>query len=203
MSSPTSQELKQDASAGVALRLRARRSAGFLRICVFMPLGVLGLIWAYRVCRALEFKASAVSSRITEYSVAFVMLLIALAGVGLGVAGARWLLFALWPGRLGLFVDDLYMKIALGPFGVTQLDLDRLTATYRFERDEDDEDDEDEALSTEDFLDPEIERQTRLPILRHPAMAESINLTLDKFIAGTELEVLQQLRPMIDRVRNR
>ena len=64
MSSPTPQELKQDASAGMALHLSARRSAGFLRICVFMPLGILGLIWAYRVFRALEFKASAVSSRI-------------------------------------------------------------------------------------------------------------------------------------------
>ena len=110
--------------------------------------------------------------------------------------GLRWLLFVLWPGALGIPVRQTDVLIALGPFGRSVLDRRRMTAQYRFELEDR------ELLSPEDFMTPDEEIETCLPILRHPEHPDSLNDIIRKYVAGTTEQHLRLLNPLIQSLRN-
>lgn len=185
----------QSATPKFRIHLPAKRTAGLFPTAIGLPSGVFCLYLAWSVFARLDFRPSAVSSRLVECSAAFVAALLTIIGVVLLYVSGRWLLFSLWPGALGLEISDRHLSIRLGPFGRETLDLSSLTAQYRFEMPAD------EASTTEDFMDPEDQLRCCLPRLRHPSHSGAINTLLEKFIAGTPEEQLHHLRPVIDYAR--
>ncbi len=171
-----------------------------LQICLMLPAGGILLYLAVLGFLSLNFGASAISSRVVEFSWAFLALCAGITGLSLAYTGLRWLLYAVWPSPMGITVTDRHVQIALGPFGGHCLDLEEMTAIYRFEREDD------EKLSTEDFMDPAEEMETCLPIIRsrrtsgrHPI---TLNRLLEKYIAGDPHEQLGQLKPLVKLLRN-
>ncbi len=70
-----------------------------------------------------------------------------------------------------------------------------MTTQYRFEREDPEE------LTTEDFMEPEEEIRTALPLIRHPRYPVSLNRVLEKYIAGDPPEHLRQLSPLVKLIR--
>ncbi len=176
--------------------LPADRSAGLLRISVFLPIGGLLLISAWPLFAKLDFTPSAMASMAEQLSWAFLALCATVAGLAFAIVGLRWLLYVLWPGPMGITVRRADVLIALGPFGRRVLDRRRLTAQYRFELEDR------ELLSPEDFMTPEEEIETCLPILRHPEHPDSLNDIIRKYIAGTTEQHLRLLKPLIQSLRD-
>ena len=177
-------------------RLPADRSAGLLRISVFLPIGGLLLAAAWPLFAKLDFTPSAMASMAEQLSWAFLALCAAVAGLAFAIVGLRWLLYVLWPGPMGITVRQTDVLIALGPFGRSVLDRRRMTAQYRFELEDR------ELLSPEDFMTPDEEIETCLPILRHPEHPDSLNDTIRKYIAGTTEQHLRILNPLIQSLRD-
>lgn len=186
----------QQAEPAISLRLPADRTAGLLRIVLLLPAGALLLIAAAGRIGSFDFTPSPASSWMVELSWAFVALAGALVGLVFSIVGLRWLVYAAWPGRMGLTISGQEMEIALGPFGRRRLDLARMTAVYRFEMDDA------EATSTEDFMEPEDEIANTLPTIHHPDYPVSLNRILQKYIAGQPNHQRQQLQPLIDFLRH-
>ncbi len=176
--------------------LPADRSAGLLRISVFLPIGGLLLASAWPLFAKLDFTPSAMASMVEQLSWAFLALCATVAGLAFAIVGLRWLLYVLWPGPMGITVRRADVLIALGPFGRRALDRRRLTAQYRFELEDR------ELLSPEDFMTPEEEIATCLPILRHPEHPDSLNDIINKYIAGTTEQHLRRLKPLIQSLRD-
>ncbi len=176
--------------------LPADRSAGLLRISVFLPIGGLLLVSAWPLLAKLDFTPSAIASMAEQLSWAFLALCATVAGLAFAIVGLRWLLYVLWPGPMGITVRRADVLIALGPFGRHVLDRRRLTARYRFELEDR------ELLSPEDFMTPEEEIETCLPILRHPEHPDSLNDVINKYIAGTTEQHLRLLKPLIQSLRD-
>ncbi len=177
-------------------RLPADRSAGLSRIAVFLPIGGLLLVAAWPLFAKLDFTPSAIASMAEQLSWAFLAMCLAVAGLACAIVGLRWLLYVLWPGPMGITVRPADVLIALGPFGRRVLDRKHMTAQYRFEIEDR------ELLSPEDFMTPEEEIETCLPILRHPEHPDPLNDTLRKFIAGTTEQHLRSLNPLIQSLRD-
>lgn len=176
--------------------LPADRSAGLLRISVFLPIGGLLLVSAWLLFAKLDFTPSVIASMAEQLSWGFLALCAAVAGLAFAIVGLRWLLYVLWPGPMGITVRRADVLIALGPFGRHALDRRRLTARYRFELEDR------ELLSPEDFMTPEEEIETCLPILRHPEHPDSLNDIIRKYIAGTTEQHLRLLKPLIQSLRD-
>jgi hypothetical protein len=176
--------------------LPADRSAGLSRICVFLPIGGLLLVSAWPLFAKLDFTPSAIASMAEQLSWAFLTLCTAVAGLAFTFVGLHWLLYVLWPGPMGITVRRAEVLIALGPFGRRVLDRKRMTAQYRFELEDR------ELLSPEDFMTPEEEVETCLPILRHPEHPDSLNDIIRKYIAGPTEQHLRLLNPLIQSLRD-
>ncbi len=176
--------------------LPADRSAGLLRISVFLPIGGLLLAAVWPLFAKLDFTPSAMASMAEQLSWAFLALCAAVAGLAFAFVGLRWLLYVFWPGPMGITVRRVDVLIALGPFGRYVLDRTRMTAQYRFELEDR------ELLSPEDFMTPEQEVETCLPILRHPEHPDSLNDVINKYIAGTTEQHLRRLKPLIQSLRD-
>ncbi len=84
--------------------LRADRSAGLPRLCVFLPIGGLLVASAWPLFAKLDFTPSALASMVEQLSWAFLALCAAVAGLACAFVGLRWLLYVLWPGRMGITV---------------------------------------------------------------------------------------------------
>ena len=175
--------------------LPADRSAGLLRISVFLPIGGLLLVSAWPLFAKLDFTPSAIASMVEQLSWAFLALCTTVAGLAFAFVGLHWLLYVLWPGPMGITVRRADVLIALGPFGRRVLDRTRMTAQYRFELEDR------ELLSPEDFMTPEEEIESCLPILRHPEHPDSLNDIIRKYIAGTTEQHLRLLKPLIQSLR--
>ncbi len=176
--------------------LPADRSAGLLRISLFLPIGGLLLVSAWPLFAKLDFTPSAIASMAEQLSWAFLTFCTTVAGLAFAIVGLRWLLYVLWPGPMGITVRRADVLIALGPFGRRVLDRRRLTAQYRFELEDR------ELLSPEDFMTPEEEIETCLPILRHPEHPDTLNDIIRKYIAGTTEQHLRLLKPLIQSLRD-
>ena len=176
--------------------LRADRSVGLMRISVFLPIGGLLFVSAWLLFAKIDFTPSAIASVAEQLSWAFLTLCTTVAGLAFAIVGLRWLLYVLWPGSMGITVRGADVLIALGPFGRRVLDRQRLTAQYRFELEDR------ELLSPEDFMTPEEEIETCLPILRHPEYPDSLNDIIRKYIAGTTEQHLRRLNALIQSLRD-
>ena len=196
MSGKQRQALESE-DAPILARLRARRTAGVLQIAVLAPLGGVLLFFAFQGFSSVNFSPSALSSRVVAFSWAFLAFCAALTGLALAASGLRWLLFALWPGSMGITVTPRQVIISLGPFGRRRLDVEEMTTRYRFEREDPEE------LTTEDFMEPEEEIRTALPLIRHPRYPVSLNRVLEKYIAGDPPEHLRQLSPLVKLLREK
>ncbi len=176
--------------------LPADRSAGLLRISLFLPIGGLLLVSAWPLFAKLDFTPSAIASMAEQLSWAFLTFCTTVAGLAFAFVGLHWLLYVLWPGPMGITVRRADVLIALGPFGRRVLDRRRLTAQYRFELEDR------ELLSPEDFMTPEEEIESCLPILRHPEHPDSLNDIIRKYIAGTTEQHLRLLKPLVQSLRD-
>lgn len=151
------------------------------------------LAWA---CMPRDYRTPQGSADVVAYSVAFVMALVGVTSLAMLYSAVRWLAFCLWPKRLGLRVEAGVLTLALGPFGTRRWPVQEIAAVYRFERDPDDD-----ALSTEDYMDPEEETATRLPLLIPLHQKTPLNRLFERFLSGTESEQLRTLNPLIDHLR--
>lgn len=186
----------QKAEPLLYLRLPADRTAGLLRIVLMLPAGALLLIVSARRLGDFDFTPSPASSFMVELSWAFLALAGAWVGLILSFVGFRWLVYAAWPGRMGVTITGQEIDIALGPFGRRRLDLARMAAVYRFEMDDED------ATSTEDFMEPEEEIANTLPTISHPDYPVSVNRMLQKYIAGQPHDHREQLQPLVALLRS-
>jgi hypothetical protein len=120
----------------------------------------------------------------------------ALAGVVLMGAGLRWVLFVVWPRRMGISADEQGLHLQLGPFGNRYLDWVRLETTYAFDLDDPSEADPDRLV-----LEPEEEMEKFLPRMRHPAIEGDVNRLFERFAAADEPTLAAKLRPYIEKTR--
>jgi hypothetical protein len=187
----------QDPDKLTAVVLPARRGAGLLRMVTLAPAGaaLATLAWA---SMPRDYRTPQGSADVVAYSVAFIMALVGATGLAMLYSAVRWLAFCLWPKRLGLRVEGGVLTLALGPFGTRRWPVQELEAVYRFERNPDDD-----ALSTEDYIDPEEEKATRLPLLIPLHQKTPLNRLFERFLSGTEPEQLRTLSPLIDHLRAR
>ncbi|MFQ5413165.1 MAG: hypothetical protein ACE5E6_01775 [Phycisphaerae bacterium] len=144
------------------------------------------------VLRSLRFSPSAVSNRIEDYGIAVPMLLVGLAGAACAVVAGRWLLLAVWPGRLGVVADADRLVLRLGPFGTTSYDAARLDVRYLFELESLPDD-----AGVEAYLSEDEQTATLLPRIVHPDARTPLQRVIAKFCVGTEADAAATLGPVI------
>lgn len=160
--------------------------------------GLFLMLVSIRVITSLNYQPTSVTNRITEYSLALVLLPIAITGLALALAGLRWLVFALWPGKLQITADADALTFALGPMGTHRYPTDRLELHYLFEMDLDAEN---EDVLYESLLDAEIQMAEMLPRIRVPGEAERLDRRILEFVEGSEKQTADALRPFVAYMR--
>lgn len=131
-------------------------------------------------------------STIVKVAIIAALIPFGLAGIAMVVWGLRWLLLAMWPGRVGVTADTHALRLELGPFGNRTYDTDRLDVRYFFELSADSGEEGFEALL------PEAEQiRNFLPRLLHPDAKNPLQRSIMRFADGTESSVAQALRPII------
>ncbi|MEE9295303.1 MAG: hypothetical protein V3W34_10140 [Phycisphaerae bacterium] len=162
-----------------------------------VPGGFL-LFVSYRVLMALNFSASGISNRITEYSITVVILPLAIAGLVLVLRGLRWLAMAFWPGRLCIVADADALTFDLGPMGRHRYPTDRLDVRYLFEMPGDFQD---EGKSFEAYLDPRQQMEELLPRIRFPGEPDALEERITYYAPGTEKQLAETFRPFVEYMR--
>ena len=174
------------------------RGRALERALLRIPPGAVLILIAVRVVSELKFTPSGVSNRITEYSVALIMLVVALTGLILVLRGLRWLALALWPAAVGITADAGALTFRMGPFGTRRYPTDALDVSYAFERSVDTEDDDN---LYESFLDPEVQMENYLPRIVHPDASVPLERLILHYARGTERQLAVALRPFTDDMR--
>ncbi len=170
----------------------AARGRAFARSSVWLaPALVHGLI-SWHILSDVRLGTTGGASTIVTVAMIALLIPFALAGVAMIVLGLRWLLLALWPGRVGVTADARSLHLAFGPFGSRTYDVDRLDTKYYFELSIDIVE-----VGFEALLPDEEQVANFLPRLLHPDAKTPINRTIMRFAGGTEAEVACALRPMI------
>jgi len=195
MSTDPSSSPPSDAPAappGPIVRLPAARSKALIRGVLWsVPAALLGLACVV-VYGHLDFRASVVSSRLVELSLAALMLPVAAAAVSSGVVAARWVLLVLWPSAVGITASPANLELRLGPFGARRFDGERITVRYPFELTAEEVDGMFEA-----FLPEEEQFANLVPRLRHPSAREPLERTILRFAGLSERYVASALRPVV------
>lgn len=132
-------------------------------------------------------------SRLVEYSVGLLWLLVLAAGAAFVWSGLRWVLLGLWPGPVGVAADKAELRLQFGPYGDRTYDAARLTIRYLFELDEEEQEGMVEALMPEDF-----QRANYVPRIRHPEAPEPLEARMRRLLRRDETAIAAALRPMID-----
>jgi hypothetical protein len=180
------------------IRIPVSRIRAIERAFFRMAPGIIAVAVAYGMLSTLSFRPTGVNNRITEYSIALVMLPVCILGLALTVAGFRWLVFSIWPAPMGIVANAKSLSISKGPFGNRQFDTDRLDVRYLFEMSVD-SDNEDELFES---LRPKAEQmQFKLPRMRHPGVADRIEREIIHLSSLTERELAAALRPFVDLMR--
>ena len=174
------------------------RGRALERALLRIPPGAVLILIAVRVVSELKFTPSGVSNRITEYSVALIMLVVALTGLILVLRGLRWLALALWPAAVGITADAGALTFRMGPFGTRRYPTDALDVSYAFERSVDADDDDN---LYESFLDPEVQMESYLPRIVHPDASVPLERLILHYARGTERQLAVALRPFTDDMR--
>ena len=180
------------------VRLAVTRGQGLVRAAIRIAFGLPLFLPAVRVLPNLHFTPSAVSNRLPDYGWAVIVVTIAVAGAVVVWQGMRWLLFGAWPGKLAIVADADGLSFALGNLGTRRFDWQRMEAVYRFELSAEVDD-----MALAESLEPEEEMALRLPILRHPEAAETLNVWLERHAVVDERTLAEALRPFIEMIRRR
>jgi len=149
------------------------------------------------IYRALSFTPTGVSNRITDYVIAVAASPLAVGTLVCAFKGLRCLLFAIWPGRMGVWGERDALVLRLGPFGRVRYAAAKLDIRYPFEL----ADDADEDGGYEAFLPEEEQKKRLLPRMTHRGVREPINETILRYAAGSEEEIIHGLRPAIEHWR--
>ncbi len=173
-------------------------SRGRALIRASLRLGLATILFVLIVLKylQLDFRPSAVSNRIADYSWACILLAVAIVALIITATGARWLLLAAWPGRLAIVGTRGALSLRLGPMGQTSYDAPRLVVRYLFELPEPPDDSSYEAL-----LDEREQMASFLPQIMHPSTRERLDRTILRFASAPEPDVAARLRPFIDYCR--
>jgi len=147
---------------------------------------------------SLNFTPNPLTNRITEYCLTVVLFPVGLAGGVLAFNGTRWLLTALWPGRLYVVADAGGITVCAGPMGTTRYSLDRLRVRYPFELH--DEENDDDALY-ESLLEPSEQMATLLPRIEYQGHPVRIDRRVLHFTGLNEAQAVERLRPFIEFAR--
>jgi len=160
------------------------------------------LIWLVPAFVVLTFSWTIVFGQATArpwdslniVNVAMLLVIVPIDVLALGFAawGARWMLLALWPGRTGIAARPDELVLALGSFGTRRFPIDQLDVRYFFELE-----DEGGEEGFEAFLPEEEQINSFLPRIKHRRSHEPIHRVIQRFVAGTEADVAQALRPMV------
>lgn len=178
----------------IAVHIPVARLQALVRGVWWGMSALLAGLLSYLVYSSLDWKPTAVTSRLVEYCIA-VAALPALATLFYSAFKAlRWVALCLWPTGVGVHADERSLVFKLGPFGTRAYDVTRLDVRYPFELSSDVEDGGYEA-----FL-PEEEQVARfLPQLLHPMSQEPLNRVMLRFVLGDEAAVAAEMRPIIER----
>ncbi len=192
--------------------MRTAGESGANRLCLSVARGRVlarGVLWGVgavlvgfgivTVVSGLDFKPTAVSNRLVEYSIAAVLIPFAAGAIWSAVTATRWMLLGAWPGTVGVFTEEDALVLKLGPYGTQRYEWDVLDVRYWFEHDPE----EFEGL-VEAFLPEEEQRARFLPQIRYPGESAPINRMLLHRTGRSEQEAADALRDAFaSRRRNR
>ena len=195
---PNNRDCKVAHPRGPLARIAVPRSRALERALMRLVPGWFLLLVAYRVLIALNFSASGITNRITEYSITVVILPLAIAGLVLVLRGLRWLAMALWPGRLCIVADADVLTFDLGPMGRHRYPTDRLDVRYLFEMPDNSQD---EGMTYEAYLDPRQQMEELLPRIRFPGEPDALEERITYYATGTEKQLAETLRPFVEYMR--
>lgn len=153
---------------------------------------ILGVM-ARAAWERLDFTRTGVHSLLVEGALAVVGLAPAAGAVICAARAFLYLLLGLWTKRIGVFADDEYLTLRLGPFGTMEYPVRELDIRYPFELSGDED-------SFEAFLPKDVQRATMLPRMLRHGEPKPIQQMILRFAAGTEAEVAARMRPWIERV---
>ncbi len=176
--------------------LPVSRTRALTRALVWVAPAAVLTVATLSIYRWLNFVPSGVSNRIVEYSIAAIALPLPAAALWTALNALRWLLFALWPAKLGVFASKTDLTLRLGPFGVRSFDAARLDIRYLFELAGDEDD-----AGFEGFLPEEQQRETLLPRMVHPNSKQPLHRVILRFSSASELDAARILRPALDHWR--
>jgi len=111
--------------------------------------------------------------------------LVAVAGLGLLTYGARWLLLAAWPSRMGVEVSPMQLTMRAGPFGTETYAWREIRVAY---------DEEVDHALWDVLLDDET-----LPRVRHPSCHEDLVVRIQRLSALQTAELAALLKPYLKR----
>lgn len=179
-------------------RLAVSRSRALERAALRVGPGLFLMFMSLRHIIGLDFVPTGSSNRITEYSLAIVLLPIACGGLILVISGLRWLLLALWPARLEIIASAGGLTFCLGPLGTRHYETQRLDLNYLFEISIDQVD---EDAIYESLLDPEVQMAEFLPRIRYPSESQRLDRRILYFTRMSEKQAAAALRPFTEHVR--
>lgn len=175
------------------------RSRAFERALFRLGPGAFLLCAGWWVIGRLNLTPSAVSNRITEYSLLAICLPIMLTALAAALTGFRWLLLALWPARIGIAADADAVVFHLGPMGTKRYDATRIEVRYLFElpRDAAIEDD----MIYESLLPARVQMDNHLPYMSHPAAPQRLDRLIIHYARASEKQLAATLRPFTTHMR--
>ncbi len=179
-------------------RVAVSRTKGLERAVLRMGSGLLLGVVAVMFVRGLNLRPSGASNRITEYSLVVVMIPLAIAGLTLTIKGLRWLLLAIWPGRLEIVADADGLTFYLGPMGTARYPADQLDVRYLFELPE--EIAQQEGVY-EAFLEPSEQIENHLPRIRMPGRGDALEEKIMHYASQPEKSLADTLRTFLERIR--
>ena len=181
----------------IAVHIPVGRLKALVRGVWWSMSALLAGLLSYLVYSSLDWRPSAVTSRLVEYCIAVAALPAPATLLYSAFKTLRWVGLCLWPTGVGVLADERSLIFKLGPFGTRVYDVARLDVRYPFELSSEVEDGGYEA-----FL-PEEEQVARfLPRLLHPKSQEPLNRVMLRFVLGDEATVAEAMRPIIERWRS-
>lgn len=189
--------LPRTPNRNIAIHIPVARLKALVRGVWWSMSALLAGLLSYLVYSSLDWRPSAVTSRLVEYCIAVAALPAPATLLYSAFKTLRWVGLCLWPAGVGVLADERSLIFKLGPFGTRVYDVARLDVRYPFELSSEVEDGGYEA-----FL-PEEEQVARfLPRLLHPKSQEPLNRVMLRFVLGDEAAVAAAMRPIIERWRS-
>lgn len=145
-----------------------------MRAAWMIGLGVLIVLLCRAFGRAIHWREMWAADRFTLVAEATVLILFALLGVGLALAGGRWLVLALWTRATQVEIGPDGVVLRLGSFGTHTLDWRRMRIEF-------------ESPADADF--PLPDDDPVLPRMVHPDLAGDVVAWIARFTGTTPAEL--------------